>query len=304
MARSRNIKPGFFLNEDLVELPYEYRLLFIGLWCMADREGRLENRPKKIKMQIFPADTLDMPEAILGLSRAKLITLYTIDNIDYIYIDNFLKHQHPHHKETKSVIPPPFSEASPVKVGADPSDSLLLIPDSPGSDSPNSDSLKPIAESLPITKPDLFDPEKPVENLPAKTSAPKKKAQPKETKTGETWKKYSGAYFDRYGTEPVRNATVNGQLSKLIDRIGKDEAPFVAEYFVTINNSYYVQRGHGIGILLADCEKIRTEWATNRSVTSTQAQQMDKTQTNGDVFQKLIAEAEEEERLNEQNTTH
>jgi len=130
MARSRNIKPGFFHNEDLVELPYEYRLLFIGLWCMADREGRLENRPKKIKMQIFPADDLDMPEAILGLSLAKLITLYTIDSIDYIYIDNFLKHQHPHHKETKSVIPPPNTEASPVKASADPSDSLLPITDS------------------------------------------------------------------------------------------------------------------------------------------------------------------------------
>ncbi|WP_461949107.1 hypothetical protein ACOKPE_14565 [Acinetobacter baumannii] len=49
MARSRNIKPSFFMNEDIIELPYEARLLFIGLWTLADREGRLENRPKKIK---------------------------------------------------------------------------------------------------------------------------------------------------------------------------------------------------------------------------------------------------------------
>ena len=47
MARSRNIKPSFFMNEDIIELPYEARLLFIGLWTLADREGRLENRPKK-----------------------------------------------------------------------------------------------------------------------------------------------------------------------------------------------------------------------------------------------------------------
>ena len=32
MARARNIKPSFFLNEDIVELPCEARLLFIGLW--------------------------------------------------------------------------------------------------------------------------------------------------------------------------------------------------------------------------------------------------------------------------------
>ena len=50
MARSRNIKPGFFKNEDLLDLPYEYRLLFVGLWTLADREGYLEDRPKRIRM--------------------------------------------------------------------------------------------------------------------------------------------------------------------------------------------------------------------------------------------------------------
>ena len=31
MARARNIKPGFFTNDELVELPFATRLLFIGL---------------------------------------------------------------------------------------------------------------------------------------------------------------------------------------------------------------------------------------------------------------------------------
>lgn len=39
MARARNIKPGFFTNDELVELPFEVRSLFIGLWAIADREG-------------------------------------------------------------------------------------------------------------------------------------------------------------------------------------------------------------------------------------------------------------------------
>jgi hypothetical protein len=133
MARSRNIKPAFFLNEQLVELPYSTRLLFIGLWCLADREGRLENRPKKIKMQLFPADDLDIPEALLGLYAAKLITLYTIDSIKYIQIDGFNKHQNPHHKEADSTIPactlPDKPEALPSTTVLIP-DSLNLIPDS------------------------------------------------------------------------------------------------------------------------------------------------------------------------------
>ena len=44
--RARNIKPGFFKNDALAELDFAGRLLFIGLWGIADRAGRLEDRPK------------------------------------------------------------------------------------------------------------------------------------------------------------------------------------------------------------------------------------------------------------------
>ena len=37
--RARNLKPGFFKNETLAEIEPLGRLLFQGLWCMADREG-------------------------------------------------------------------------------------------------------------------------------------------------------------------------------------------------------------------------------------------------------------------------
>ena len=119
------------MNEQLVELPYEYRLLFIGLWTLADREGRLENRPKKIKMQLFPCDDIDIPSALLGLAEKKLVTLYAVDNIKYVYINNFLKHQHPHCKEVKSMIPSHASTVqAPDKPEADPSESLILNPES------------------------------------------------------------------------------------------------------------------------------------------------------------------------------
>ena len=60
MARSRNIKPGFFKNELLAELPFEYRILLQGLWCQADRDGLLEARPKRLKAEIFPYDDVDV----------------------------------------------------------------------------------------------------------------------------------------------------------------------------------------------------------------------------------------------------
>ena len=68
MARARNIKPAFFRNAELVELSFEARLFFIGLWTAADRDGRLEDRPKQIKMEIFPADSVDCDALLSDLA--------------------------------------------------------------------------------------------------------------------------------------------------------------------------------------------------------------------------------------------
>ena len=105
MARSRNIKPSFFMNEDIIELPYEARLLFIGLWTLADREGRLENRPKKIKMSLFPADDINVAEQLENISKFGFIELYNADGTDVIHIVNFVKHQNPHGLEKDSELP-------------------------------------------------------------------------------------------------------------------------------------------------------------------------------------------------------
>ena len=138
MPRARNIKPAFFTNEELVELPMSDRLLFIGLWTLADREGRLEDRPKRIKMSLFPADDINVDEALSRLQGAGFIQRYQVDGNNYMQIANFTKHQNPHHKEAPSNIPSPVKTgASPRqahdKVGADRADILIpdiLIPDS------------------------------------------------------------------------------------------------------------------------------------------------------------------------------
>lgn len=105
MARARNLKPGFFRNADLVELPFEARLMFAGLWTIADREGRLEDRPKQIKMEIFPADTIDCDVLLNMLQASEMIERYIVGNKAYIQVVNFSRHQNPHRDEKPSVIP-------------------------------------------------------------------------------------------------------------------------------------------------------------------------------------------------------
>lgn len=122
MARARNIKPGFFKNEYLAECAHGVRLLFAGLWCMADREGRLEDRPMKIKGELFPYESVDIDQWLNDLQCRKFLIRYSNGDHKYIQILNFKKHQNPHMKEPESSIP------EPGKPQANPADSL--IPDS------------------------------------------------------------------------------------------------------------------------------------------------------------------------------
>lgn len=89
--------------------------------------------------------------------------------------------------------------------------------------------------------------------------------------TSATWNAYADAYRSRYGVDPVRNAKVNGQLSQLVARIGGDEAPPVARFFVGLQDPYYVRRMHPVDDLLSNAEKLRTQWATNGRARPNQA---------------------------------
>ena len=105
--RARNIKPGFFKNDTLAELDFAGRLLFIGLWGIADRAGRLEDRPKKIKAEVFPYDAVDVDSCLGELARLGFILRYEAEGERYIQIVNFDKHQNPHPREAASTIPEP-----------------------------------------------------------------------------------------------------------------------------------------------------------------------------------------------------
>ena len=143
MPRARSIKPGFFTNEALGSLPVLTRLLYIGLWTLADRSGRLEYRPKRIKAQIFPFDSVNVEKCLGDLAHSGLILIYEVDSDKYIAIPTWDKHQHPHHKEPASKLPAPVlpqscpslalgsPQSRPGKARLTP-DSGLLTPDSGG----------------------------------------------------------------------------------------------------------------------------------------------------------------------------
>jgi hypothetical protein len=104
MARIRTIKPEFFTSEDIVALSPLARLLYIALWCEADREGRLMWKPRTFKMRYFPADDCDIEVLCAELITAKLVKLY---GDGFGVIPKFGVHQHLNPREAASALPDP-----------------------------------------------------------------------------------------------------------------------------------------------------------------------------------------------------
>ncbi|WP_025804617.1 helix-turn-helix domain-containing protein [Pseudomonas chlororaphis] len=121
-----------------------------------------------------------------------------------------------------------------------------------------------------------FAPQQPRCEIPADMPGPKDQS----CKTFKAWANYAMAYRKRYNAWPVWNAKVAGQVGQLIDRLGTDVAHHVAAYFLTIDDSRLINGCHGIGDLLAKAEAYHTQWATNRRMNSTTAQQIERKQAN------------------------
>ena len=106
MARIRTIKPEFFSDDEVAALPPLVRLLFIAMWCHADKAGRLKDRPASIKARCLPFDDLDGEEAIAMLADRHFIFRYESEGVGYIQVRTWEQHQRPHHTEQESVLPP------------------------------------------------------------------------------------------------------------------------------------------------------------------------------------------------------
>lgn len=153
MARSRNIKPGFFKNEILGVADPLYSILFEGLWVLADRDGKLEDRPLRIKAEVLPyREGLNLDCMLDWLQTNGFITRYTTDGVKCIKVLEFVKHQNPHKNESASELPDPSIERTKPEIIGTTTECISTTSENIGStraDSLSSDSLNLIPDSLP-----------------------------------------------------------------------------------------------------------------------------------------------------------
>lgn len=109
MARIRTIKPEFFTSEDIVSLSPMARILYIALWCEADREGRLVWKPLTFKLRYLPADDCDIRALCDEIVERGLVRLY---GEGYAVIPAFAAHQHINPRESASQLPDPCASVT------------------------------------------------------------------------------------------------------------------------------------------------------------------------------------------------
>ena len=120
-------------------------------------------------------------------------------------------------------------------------------------------------------------------------AAPKVQRTKKDPSQGSlVWDAYSSAYEIRYGTNPVRNAKANANCAQLVARLGID-APMVAAFFLTHNDSWYVKHLHPLGFLIRDAEKLHTEWRVGSQMTGAKARSIENVANNQSAIEDYLA---------------
>ncbi len=260
MARIRSVKPEFWTDGTNLGLSDSCALFFIGLWNFCDDDGKhrldlnqlvaeLGGRWHRGKVELFVSCLINSGQLRLNSDSTWIqVTGWSHQRIDKPKQPevNSSDLQWLSLEESKKA----RDDSRPIhaRIGSDRRDRI-------GSDRLQGTTTKQ-------------------EIKPAKTPSV----------SGPTWEAYSSAYLARYQVTPVRNKTTNAQMAAFVKRIGAEEAPGVASFYLTHRDQFYVKQMHSVGMLLKDAEKLRTQWATGQQMTGTVARQ---TESQGHVQDQL-----------------
>ncbi len=271
---TRYLKPGICDSDAIDRCSPLAECLFYRLLVNVDDYGRFDARPAVVRARCFPLkDSISnsiIQELLIALQSAKLIILYELNGYAYLQMqkwDNI-----PRAKESKY---PAFDD-----------DCIQT----------HTSACKPYTV-LPVTVTETetkTGTETATETTP---SSPRKKRVGQKAENEQelqaacktTWAAYADAYAIRYAVDPIRNAKISSLIKQFVQRIGYDDSPHVAAFYVRHNGNFYVQKVHPVELLLKDAEGLRTQWASGNTMTATRAKQIDKSQANMSVVDEALA---------------
>ena len=120
MARKRMIDPGIWSSEDFSKLTSFSKLVFIGLFSLADDEGRGKANPSYLKSMLFPYEegirSADIKKTLQEIASTMSVIFYTHDEKEYYALKSWGKFQ-TINKPTPSAVPAPVSDCSAATAG-------------------------------------------------------------------------------------------------------------------------------------------------------------------------------------------
>lgn len=159
MARIRSVKPEFWADEDLAaQTSRDARLLYIGLWNLADEHARLRGDPRFLKGQVFAYDDdlspADIEHLVGELVAAGKVQRYRSGSSTYLFLPNLAKHQRLETSKVESRLPPPPDPSEPAPMATVGADLSARNPDLSARDADQSallyvaGSMEPVAGSM------------------------------------------------------------------------------------------------------------------------------------------------------------
>lgn len=174
MPRIRALKHDFFMDEETAALPPDAQLLLLALSTLADRDGLLEDRPVRIKAQVFPYRDVDVDAHLNTLAKAGQVVRYEAAGKRCLFLVHFARDQKPHPKETSLNLPHPPEKGREIsRKGPDASGRVpMVVGCGSGSGNGCGSSLSASADD-PEELPDATDDAQPVAQTPLFAAEPK-----------------------------------------------------------------------------------------------------------------------------------
>lgn len=114
MARKRMIDPGIWSSEDFSKLTSFSKLVFIGLFSLADDEGRGKANPSYLKSMLFPYEegirSADIKKTLQEIASTMSVIFYTHDEKEYYALKSWGRFQ-TINRPSPSDIPDPASDS-------------------------------------------------------------------------------------------------------------------------------------------------------------------------------------------------
>jgi hypothetical protein len=285
MARIRSIKPEYWLDAEILKISDAAALCFIGLWNIADDEGKVLWDYRAISAQLggrWSATTVQkLCKKLATVARLRCdstATWFQVVNWQHQKIDR------PHTPKVKA--------ADLQWIASDDLEAIERLFASHSSndrrkDRIGSDRIGSDLGSEPVQFALTSEPsEAPRGRGRGRTKGGRAPAQ-----TTEVFEAYREELLARHGVEPADNQVIRSQMAMLIKRVGREDAPEIVRHYVRHNRAYYVEHRHPFGACLRDWERLRAEWLSGRTVTSHEARTVEQRQTNANSFGAILREA-------------